>query len=215
MHHVTGRDDWTRVRALRYESLSSRGDIVPCAERIHADSHDLALSSSTFLLLKYGRAIGSTRASFSASQQGCDLPASATFRREMASAIGADASVVEASLTVTDPQVASDRRAVTLHLLKAHMMVCAVERADWLIAAVRVDEIGFYRRMLNMEILSGVERCPGMATPQVLMGLQYREHAALLFGRIPVLAVTADDEDEYATTGCVPFANVAQRHRAA
>jgi len=129
MHHVTGRDDWARVRALRYESLSNRGDIVPCAERVHADSHDLALSSSTFLLLKHGRAIGSTRASFSASRRRRDLPASATFHREMAAAIGADASVVEASLTVTDPQVTGDRRAVTLHLLKAHMMVCAVERA--------------------------------------------------------------------------------------
>ena len=95
------------------------------------------------------------------------------------------------------------------------MVVCAVERADWLIAAVRIDEIGFYRRMLNMEILSGVERCPGMATPQVLMGLQYREHAALLFGRIPVLAVTTRDEDEYVATGCVHFATDAQRHQAA
>jgi len=215
MHHVTGRDDWARVRALRYESLSNRGDIVPCAERVHADSHDLALSSSTFLLLKHGRAIGSTRASFSASRRRRDLPASATFHREMAAAIGADASVVEASLTVTDPQVASDRRAVTLHLLKAHMIVCAVERADWLIAAVRIDEIGFYRRMLNMEILSGVERCPGMATPQVLMGLQYREQAALLFARIPMLSVSAGDEKEYETTGRVQFAADVPRDRAA
>ena len=215
MHHVTAREDWARVRALRYESLSSRGDIVACADRIHSDSHDLTLNSSTFLLLKHGRVIGSTRATFSAPQRRCSLPGSATFHREIASAVGADASVVEASLTVTDPQMAGDRRTVVLHLLKAHMVVCAVERAEWLIAAVRDDEIGFYRRMLNMEILSGVERCPGMATPQVLMGLQYREHAALLFGRIPVLAVSADDEDEYVATGCVPFANEAQRDRAA
>jgi hypothetical protein len=215
MHRVAGRDDWARVRALRYESLSSRGDIVPSAERIHSDSHDLTLSCSTFLLLKHGRAIGSTRASFSASQRRCSLPASATFQREMASAIAIDARVVEASLTVTDPHEARDRRTVLLHLLKAHMVVCAVERADWLIAAVRDDEIGFYRRMLNMEILSGVERCPGTATPQVLMGLQYREHAALLFGRIPVLAVNTGDEKEYAATGCVHFAIDAQRHQAA
>ena len=215
MHHVTGRDDWARVRALRYESLSSRSDIAPRAERIHADPHDVALNSSTFLLLKHGRPIGSTRATFSASQQRYSLPAYATFGHELASAIGADASAVEASLTVADPQVAGDRRTVVLHLLKAHMVVCAMERADWLVAAVRDDEIGFYRRMLNMEILSGVERCPGMATPQVLMGLQYREHAALLFGRIPVLAVSTSDEKEYTATGCVRFANEAQRERAA
>jgi len=214
MHRVTGRDDWARVRALRYESLSSRGDIAPCAERTHSDSHDLTADSATFLLLKHGRAIGSTRASLSSSPWGC-LPAAATFGGELASAIGPDASVVEASLTVTDPREARDRRTVLLHLLKAHMVVCAVERAEWLVAAVRDDEIGFYRRMLNMEILSGVESSPGMATPQVLMGLQYREHAALLFGRIPVLAVTQSDERQYAATGCVQFAAGARHHEAA
>jgi hypothetical protein len=215
MHRVAGRDDWARVRALRYESLSSRGDIVPRPERIHSDSHDLAPNSSTFLLLRHGRVMGSTRATFSASQQRYNLPAYTTFARELASAIGADASAVEASLTVTDPHATGDRRSVVLHLLKAQMLVCAVERAEWLVAAVRDDEIGFYRRMLNMEILSGVESSPGMATPQVLMGLQYREHAALLFGRIPVLAVTASDEKEYASTGRVQFASDAQHHQAA
>ena len=137
------------------------------------------------------------------------------FQREMESALGPDAAVVEASLTVADPKATSDRRSVVLHLLKAHMVVCAVERADWLVAAVRDDEIGFYRRMLNMEILSGVERCPGMATPQVLMGLQYREHAALLFRRIPALEVTLADEAEYAATGGVRFAQRGLRQQAA
>ena len=70
-------------------------------------------------------------------------------------------------------------------------------------------------RSANMEILSGAESCPGMASPRVLMGLQYREHAALLFKRIPMLAVTLADEVEYAASGSVRFAQRAPRREAA
>ena len=214
MQRVVSREEWARVRELRYEALSNRGDIPPSDDHVHSDAHDLALNSTTFVLLRNGQAIGSTRASVTSPQRNCSLPASEIFQREIESAIGPYAAVVEASLTVAAPQ-AGDRRSVILHLLKAHMVVCAAERAEWLIAAVRDDEIGFYRRMLNMEILSGVERCPGMATPQVLMGLQYREHAALLSRRIPHLKVTLADEAEYAASGRIAFQQRALKQHAA
>jgi hypothetical protein len=37
------------------------------------------------------------------------------------------------------------------------------------------------------------------------MGLEYRDQAALLFKRIPVLAVTDADETEFAASGSVSF----------
>jgi hypothetical protein len=183
-------------------------------QRVGTREDDLALDSSTFVLLKHGRPIGSTRASVRRPQRQAVLPASATFAREIESAIAADAVVVEASLSVTDPH-AGDRCSLALHLLKAQMVVCKATDADWLVAAVRDDELGFYRRVLNMEILSGVESNPGMATPQVLMGLQYREHAALLSRRIPLLEVTPADEAEYAATGRIVFAKAALTQHAA
>jgi hypothetical protein len=56
-----------------------------------------------------------------------------------------------------------------------------------------------------MEILSGAEKYPGIALPRVLMGLQYREQAPLLFKRIPVLAVTDADEAQFEAEGVVLF----------
>ena len=215
MHRVASRDDWSRVRALRYEALASRGDVAEGVERAYADPHDLALNTSTFLLTRNGRAIGSTRASVSTSSRRGALPAMDAFAGEVLSSIDLESTVVEASLTVIDPSTTMDPRTVFFHLLKAHMLLCATESADWLLAAVRDTEIGFYRRMLNMEILSGAESCPGMATPRVLMGLQYREHAALLFKRIPLLAVTLADEAEYAASGGVRFPQRALRRAAA
>jgi hypothetical protein len=215
MHRVASRDDWSRVRALRYESLASRGDVARDDERSYGDPHDLALNTSTFLLTRNGRAIGSTRASAIAPNRRWTLPAMDSFAREVQSSIGLECTVLEASLTVVDPATGTDPRIVLFHLLKAHMLLCASENADWLIAAVRDTEIGFYRRMLNMEILSGAESCPGMVTPRVLMGLQYREHAALLFKRIPLLAVTLADEAEYAVSGNVRFPQRTLRREAA
>jgi len=206
MHRVASRDDWSRVRALRYEALASRGDIAASEERAHCDPHDLALNSTTFLLTRSSRALGSTRSSVSSPSRRCSLPAMDVFEREMLASIGLESTVVEASLMVVDPATHADRRMVLFHLLKAHMLQCASENADWLVVAVGDGEIGFYRRMLNMEILSGAERCPGMESPRVLMGLQYREQAALLSRRIPILAVTLADEAEYAASGMVRFA---------
>jgi hypothetical protein len=215
MHRVASREDWARVRALRYEALLGRGDIPASEERAHADEHDLALNASTFLLSRNGRAVGSTRASVSSPSRRGALPAMEVFGREIEESVGLESTLVEASLMVVERDGSSDRRMLLFHLLKAHMLLCSSESADWLLAAVRDTEIGFYRRMLNMEILSGAESCPGMATPRVLMGLQYREQAALLFKRIPVLAVTLADEAEYAATGQVRFPQRGLRQQAA
>ena len=70
---------------------------------------------------------------------------------------------------------------------------------------MRDSQIGFYRRMFNMEILSGAEKYPGIASPRVLMGLEYREQAALLFKRMPMLAVTDADERDFAASGVITF----------
>jgi hypothetical protein len=205
MHRVASREDWSRVRALRYEALASRGDIGQAEERGHADAHDLALNSSTFLLTRNGRALGSTRSSVSAPNRRWTLPAMEAFNREIDAAIGLESTVVEASLMVVDPATSLDRRIVVFHLLKAHMLHCGAECADWFVTTVRDTEIGFYRRMLDMEILSGAESCPGMAAPRVLMGLQYRERAAALFRRLPILGVTLADEAEFASSGVIRF----------
>jgi hypothetical protein len=214
MHRVVTREDWSRVRALRCHALASHGDIEGCDDRAAADTHDFTLNGSTFLLTRHGRAVGSTRSTLGESNRRCSLPAMDVYPREVESAIGLECTVVEASLMVVDP-TAGDPRVPFLHLLKAHMLQCASEDADWLVAAVRESEIGFHRRMLGMEILSGPEAWPGMAMPRVLMGLQYREQEARLVKRFPMLAVTPADKAEYAATGVVRFAQPAMSQQAA
>jgi hypothetical protein len=205
MRRVTSRDDWARVRALRYDALRSKDEIPEDAERAHGDSHDIALNTATFLLTRNGRAVGSTRSSVSSSSRRWALPAMEAFGREIESAIGLESTLVEASLMVVDPAASADPKTVLFHLFKAHMLQCAAENADWLVIGVRDTQIGFYRRMFNMEILSGAEKYPGVSSPRVLMGLEYRDQAALLFKRIPVLAVTDADEMEFAASGSVSF----------
>ena len=106
---------------------------------------------------------------------------------------------------VVDPASAIDPKTALFHLFKAHMLQCASEDADWLIIAVRDSQIGFYRRMFNMEILSGAERYAGLASPRVLMGLEYHVQAQLLFMRMPMLAVTDADERDFSASGVITF----------
>jgi len=215
MHCVATRDDWGRVRLLRYANLLEQGDIEANAERSYHDGHDRGSEGATFLLTRDRRPMGTVRASLDSPLRRGTLPSMDAFGREIRATIGLDRTTVEASLFASDPASHLDRRVTLLHLLKAPLLICTLVNADWLVIAVREEEIGFYRRMLNMEILSGAETFWGMAAPRVLMGLQYREHAALVFKRIPLLSVTQAEVREYAASGFVRFAGPAPRQHAA
>jgi hypothetical protein len=205
MRRVGAREDWDHVRKLRFDALRSRDEVPDSPDGAYADAHDIALNAATFLLTRNARPVGSTRSSVSSANRRWALPAMDVFPREIETAVGLDSTIVEASLMAVDPATALDPKNVLFHLFKAHMLHCAAENADWLIVAVRDSQIGFYRRMFNMEILSGAESYPGIASPRVLMGLEYRQQAPLLFMRIPVLAVSDADEREFALSGAITF----------
>ena len=204
MRRVETREDWSEVKALRFGALRERGEIAESGDAAYGDDHDAAFNTTTFLLSRNGRSIGSTRSSVSSAMRRWPLPASNTYANEIAG-LGADATLVEASLMVVDPAASTDPKSALFHLFKAHMLQCASENADWLVVAVRDSQIGFYRRMFNMEILSGAEHYPGLASPRVLMGLEYRAQASLLFKRMPMLAVSAADERAFVTSGAITF----------
>jgi hypothetical protein len=215
MNRAASRDDWSRVCSLRYVNLLDQGDIEANAQCSWSEPQDRAAGAATFLLTRGGRACATVRTSIASPERRGVLPAMDAFGREIRLSAGPDCTIVEAGLVAIDFTANLDWRITLFHLLKAPMLLCEQMDAAWMVMAVRETEIGFYRRMLNMEILSGAESLWGMAAPRVLMGLQYREHATLLFERIPPLAVTGADVREYAASGCVRFAQQSRRQHAA
>jgi len=189
LRRVESRRDWSEVRALRDRALARRHDLPEDAESFADDGYDAALNTVTFLLTRDGRSAGCTRSSVSSAGRRYPLPAMETFHREIEEAVGWEATLVESSLTFLDPDLSGDTRDALFRLFKGQMLRCASEGAHWLIAAVPEAQVGFHRRMFNMEILSGSERCPGLALPRVLMGLDFLRQAPVLFRRIPALAV--------------------------
>lgn len=187
---VASREEWSAVRALRFAALSRGGDLPACPVASYGDAYDAAPGSTTYLLSEGDRAVGSTRCTHSRGAGGARLPAFEAFRGELDAAIAA-APVVEASLTLVDAPM--DRALAQLRLFKVHMTACAALEAEWLLAAVRETEMGFHRRVFGMEILTGAVRCAGLALPRVLMGLPFRERAAALCRRLPVLAPSGAD----------------------
>jgi hypothetical protein len=188
LRRVETNEDWREVRMLRQRALGSRGDLAGSTDAFPGDAFDSALNSTTFLLTLNGRTAGSTRTSVSSATQRGPLPAIDAFRRPIEMTVGWESTIVEASLNVIDPMLPGDSRDALFHLMRAPMRCCALEDADWLIVAVPESQIGFHRRMLNMQILSGSEYCPRLALPRVLMGLDYRSEAPVLYQRIPALA---------------------------
>ncbi len=198
---VASAADWDEVRALRYRALLQRGDIRENPEQRFGDEHDLALHATTFLLRRNGQPTGTTRTMLSATNRRWPVPAAALFRREIEGALGPDATYIEMGLTAVGPVPLDDPRTALFHLFKASVVHGLLENADWVITAVRENQIGFYGRMFNMQILSGPEQLAGLSMPRVLMGLDFRDQMRILEKRIPTLVVTPSDLDEFLASG--------------
>lgn len=205
IRRAQGPDDWRRIGTLRYRALRAREDVEESAAETYGDWHDRAFNCQAYLLTRLGRPAGTTRSSLSSAARRWPLPSMEVFEREIGEALAAGRTVLEAGLTAVDAAVAEPRLAL-FHLFKAHMLRCATEDVDWLLAPVAEAQIGFYRRMFNMRILSGPERCPGLAQPRVLMGLEFRAHAPLLRKRMPALAASTEEEAAFASSGAISFA---------
>jgi hypothetical protein len=203
MRRVASREDWAAVRALRFAALAHHQDIPGDATRAFVDGHDARAGTTTFLLSRDGAPHASTRASVAAAGEPGTLPAVLAFPREI-ERLAAAGRVVEASLTVVDPAV-TDVPTAIFHLYRAHMLACAATGAEWLVTAVRDTQIGFYRRVFDMEILTGAERMPGLGAPRVLMGLRPGEQAERLGRRIPLLVVAAADARRFEDEAVVTF----------
>jgi hypothetical protein len=203
MRRAAAREDWSAVRALRFAALAHHDDIPGSMVHAYGDAHDVRAGTTTFLLLRDGEPLASTRASVAAAGEPATLPAMQAFPRELEQLARSDR-IVEASLTVVNP-AACDARDAIFHLYRAHMLACTASAAAWLVTAVRDTQIGFYRRVFDMEILSGAESLPGLAVPRVLMGLRPREAGERLARRIPLLGVSARDAQRYEDEALVTF----------
>ena len=204
IHRVQSAEDWRRAGALRYRSLRAREDIAENAAESHGDWHDRAFNCHAYLLTRLGRPAATSRSSVSSASRRWPLPAMECFEKEIACVAQDDRTLLEVSLTAVDADVAEPRTAL-FHLFKAHMLRCAAEDVDWLVTAVPEAQIGFYRRMFNMRILSGAERFHALAAPRVLMGFDFREHAGVLRKRMPALAATVEEEAEFVQSGAIGF----------
>ena len=217
LKRVAAREDWAAARALRFAAMVREGDVAPSALPTSADPLDGAAGSATFLLMEQGRVLGSTRCNHSGPASSAPLAAAQAFAAEIGER-AARAPVVEASFTVVDR--AADRASALMRLFKAHTTACAAVDAEWLVAAVAERQMGFYRRVFDMEILSGALPVRGFALPRVLMGLRFRERAALLYRRLPFLAPSGEDLRRYACGAELPLdrdegGSIAARRRSA
>ena len=209
MRLVTSPEDWDAVGEIRYRAYRQRNAIPNNEEGRLREPADTAMNAMTFLLSRGGRPVGTTRTTVRSANRQWPLPGLTAYRAELETSIGVEATIVEASRTVVDPALVTDSRTPLFHLMKAHVLHCALEDADWLVCAVREPEIGFYRRMLNMEILSGPETYPGLTVRKVLMGLDVRAQMGLLAKRIPQMSVSREDQEAFTATGSVSFARPA------
>ena len=162
---------WAALRAAPTGTTSRRFATARCCSaatsprtrrNAYGDEHDLALHAMTFLLRRNGQPAATTRTMLSATNRRWPVPAAAVFQREIEEALGRRCDLhrdgahrrrARRRRTIRAPRSSTSSRRAVVHGL--------LENADWVVTAVRENQIGFYGRMFNMQILSGPETAAG------------------------------------------------------
>lgn len=114
------------------------------------------------------------------------IPEMKAYSDDISANVPASCRILSGNRLVTDPDLSAVTPQLVLVLLR-HYMVIAHQKADWAIAAVRVNHVPFYRRVLNLEKVSDGRTYPGLRCAMHLLACDFRKNIATVVEKTPLL----------------------------
>ncbi|MCI5076869.1 hypothetical protein [Oricola sp.] len=193
-HTTTARN---QVYSLRHRAYRASGVMTDSVGDLFYDDYDSKQNCFSFLLLHEGRPMGSIRANRKVLESD-EVGAMDAFGPELRAAGIAGNSFVESNRFVIDPSF--ERRGIRalIQLMRGIRLHTALADARYVVTAVRVQHVDFYRRFLKMYPISKPAMYPGLDMLTVLLAADVKRDSKSVFDRIPELAVMEDEIASYA-----------------
>lgn len=202
IRRVRTDEDLDAVFALRYRAYHAAGSIPTNATRRFSDAFDRQAHVVTFLVLRGGHPVASTRTLATRGDHLEKLTVHAAFGAHMTH-YQASQVVVEANRFVIEPEHQCSRE-LLYAIMKANVLRCELEQANVFVAGIRAEHMAFYRRVLRMRVASPPACYPGLSVEMSLMEVNYHQHIAAVRRSYPQLEVTHHDIDAFLTTDHLP-----------
>ena len=174
------------VYALRYRAYRKEDAIEANAAESFEDEFDHQPNHILWALSSEEKVIGSIRTTWFDPNQPHSIPEMKAYADDISGGVPANARIVSGNRLVTDPDVVSITPQLVLLLLR-HYMVIAHQKADWAIAAVRVNHVAFYRRVLHLEKISDAKTYPGLRCNMHLLACDFHQNIGAVMEKTSVL----------------------------
>ena len=158
VHSETLRDE---VYALRYRAYRREEAIDACPTERFTDTYDAQPNHIIWALTEHERVIGSIRTTWYDPAHSWSIPEMEGYGEDVARIVPQNMRILSGNRFVTEPDQSS-RSSLFAMLLLRYYMIVAHQRAEYALAAVRINHLPFYRRVLQLERASEGRTYPGL-----------------------------------------------------
>ena len=174
------------VFALRYRAYRSENAIAESPHERFEDAYDAQPNHILWALTDHERVVGSIRTTWHEPNAPWTIPEMEGYAGDVARIAPAQARMLSGNRFVTDPERPDRDSLYAMLLLRLHMMV-ADARAEWAFAAVRINHLPFYRRVLRLERASEGRLYPGLTSTMYLTACHFPTHIDRVYANTPAL----------------------------
>ena len=183
VHSPELRDE---VFALRYRAYRHEDAIEECASERFEDKYDAQPNQVLWALTEHEKVVGSIRTTWYDPSEPWLIPEMEGYAEDVAKAVPAGKRMLSGNRFVTEPDRTDRDSLFALVLLRQHMLVANL-RAEHALAAVRVNHLPFYRRVLKLERASEGRLYPGLASVMYLTACDFSRNIDQVFASTPML----------------------------
>lgn len=176
-----------KVYELRYRAYRSEEAIQQSVSTRFEDKYDHQDNHVLWALTDDDQIVGSIRATwYDPDKPDVEIPEMEGYRDDLSSYISSKRRMLSGNRFVTDPRRRDRGRLYAMLLLRCHMVV-AHDKSDYSLAAVRVNHLQFYRRVLRLDKISVGRQYPGLISTMFLTACEFSKNIDDVYRANPVL----------------------------
>ena len=182
-HSCAMRDE---IYALRYRAYRKEEAIEANNIEAFEDQYDHQPNNVLWALTLDEKVVGSIRTTWFDPADPHPIPEMHAYSEEISRLVPFGVRMLSGNRLVTEPTLAAMSAQFVFFLLMHHMVV-AQKRADWAVAAARINHLAFYRRVLRLERASEGKPYPGLCCPMYLMACDFKANIDSVMEKMPQL----------------------------
>lgn len=174
------------VYALRYRAYRRQGAIQELPGERFCDAYDAQPNHALWALSDHEKLVGSIRTTWYDPAEPWTIPEMDCYAADVARVVPVGARMLSGNRFVTDPDRPDRDSSYAMFLLRFYMVV-AKSRAEHALAAVRVNHLPFYRRVLKLERVSEGRVYPGLTSVMYLTACDFQQNIDHVYSSTPLL----------------------------